>query len=181
MQNDGTFDFLDTTGLLARTPKLLDVWLRDLPEVWLNTDEGPGTFSPLEVVAHLLHAERTNWITRVDHILDRKPGTFPPFDPLGQRATLEGQTISTVLDRFAEARAKNLKRLAGLGLSEDYFELGGSHPAIGDVTLRQLLATWLVHDQGHIAQIARVLAKRYRREVGPWASYLTVLSDRTKP
>lgn len=174
--------------LLERTPRTLDAWLRGLPEDWLHANEGPETFSPFEVVGHLIAGERADWIVRTRHILSRGPSTtgttgtteaFEPFDRFAHRSECRGKSIDLLLETFGELRAANIETLTEMNLSSEQLALTGTHPAFGTVTLSQLLATWVVHDQGHIAQIARVLAKRYRNEVGPWAEYLPVVSDRT--
>ena len=181
MEDHGTFELEECRNLLGRAPALLDVWLRDLPAAWLHADEGPETFSPFDVVGHLIYGERSDWLTRVRHILDRRPAPFAAFDRFGQLQEFAGQPIGELLDLFASLRAANLESLDKLQITPQHLALTGRHPALGEVTLRQLLATWVTHDQGHIAQIARVLAKRYRREVGPWSEYLSVLRDRTAP
>ncbi len=177
--SEDTFNLEDSERLLRKTPVLLGVWLRDLPYQWLHANEGPETFSAFDVVGHLIFGERTDWIIRVRHILDRRPGSFEPFDRFGQWDEFAGQEIGELLDLFASLRSANLDSLHAMRISSAQLALKGQHPALGDVTLRQLLATWVVHDQGHIAQIARVLAKRYGSEVGPWSEYLPILGERS--
>lgn len=178
MNAETTFVLEHIEHLLRKTPLMLDVWLRDLPSECLHANEGPETFSAFDVVGHLIYGERTDWIIRARHILDRKPGPFEPFDRFGQQEEFAGRPIAELLDLFASLRPKNLEALHSMNLTDEDFALTGLHPALGEVTLRQLLATWVAHDQGHIAQIARVLAKRYRWEVGPWSEYMPVLMDR---
>jgi hypothetical protein len=170
------FTLADARALLERTPRVLDAWLRDLPEAWLAADEGPGTWSPHLVLGHLVHGERTDWMARARRILEHGEGlAFEPFDRFAQLAAPPRAT-GELLDDFARERARSLRELDGLRLVEADLGRRGLHPDFGPVTLGQLLSTWVVHDQGHLAQIARVLAKRYRADVGPWSAYLPVLT-----
>lgn len=172
------FDLESTHNLLARTPALLDAWLRGLPREWAHATEGPKTWSPFDVVGHLIHGERTDWIPRARIILASEgPKTFEPFDRFAQLTAHRGKTLDELLDTFAELRRESLAALAALDLSPADLERTGEHPQLGTVTLRQLLATWVAHDQGHVAQIARVLTKQYRDEVGPWKAYLRLLRE----
>jgi hypothetical protein len=151
-----------------------------LPDSFLLTREGGDTWSPYDIVGHLIHGERTDWIARVRMILTRgEESTFEPFDRFAQFQDSRGRSLSSLLDEFAALRAENLETLRELKLGPAEFALTGRHPDFGVVTLGQLLATWVVHDLGHLGQIARVMAKQYRDEVGPWRAYLPVLSDRT--
>ncbi len=178
----------EAVQVLARTPWVLTAMLDGLDEVWTEADEGPDTFSPYEIVGHLLHGERTDWMPRARIILEGREGTFEPYDRFAQRKESKGRSLSELLVEFSEARQENLHDLQALGLQkpgpqkpgleESRFELRGVHPALGRVTLRQLLSAWVAHDLGHLAQAARVMAKRYREEVGPWLGHLPVLSDR---
>jgi hypothetical protein len=174
---DAEFDLDQAVAVLARTPAALDVWLRDLPEDWTSCDEGPDTFSPFDVLGHLIHGEHTDWIPRLERILEF--GEVRPFDPVNrfaQKETSRGRALSSLLDEFARARTSSLARLRVLEVDERKLALRGRHPEFGPVTARELLATWVVHDLGHIAQIARVMSKRYSTEVGPWRAYLPVLT-----
>lgn len=180
MSQEKHFKTTDAIDLLLRTPRLLDVWLRDLPEDWLHANEGGESFSAFEVVGHLISGERSDWIGRAQHILDGSSEPFRPFDRFSHRTEFAGRPMGELLDTFATLRAANVGTLEAFELSEEQLELPGLHPALGPVKLRQLLATWVVHDEGHIAQIARVLAKRYSTAVGPWREYLTVLGDRVR-
>lgn len=167
--------------MLSRTPMLLDLWLIGLPEGWLAADEGPGTWNPVVVVAHLVDGEEKNWIPRIETILEhgeRVP--FTPFDREGFRR-YAGQPLERLIPRFSTLRRENLDRLLELDLEPADLERTGTHPEFGRVTLRQLLATWVAHDLTHLAQIARVMAKRYGETVGPWRAYLGVLGDRGGP
>jgi hypothetical protein len=174
------FSIEDAVAVLSRTPETLRQWLSGLPEEWIRGDEGPDTFSAWDVVGHLLHGEHADWIPRARRILVE--GTAQPFEPFARRAhrTLyAGRSIDELLKELAGARAANLATLRAWGFDDRALDRRGLHPELGEVTLRQLLATWVVHDLGHIAQGARVMAKQYASEVGPWQAYLPVLHDRT--
>lgn len=171
-----TFSLPEARAILQRTPATLEALLRGLPEPWLVAREGPDTWSPLDVVGHLADLEEQDWIVRARIVLDH--GEARPFDPVERerfRETMRGRSLEETLERFAARRSRNLQALDALALTPDQLELGGTHPALGRVTLRQLLATWAVHDLAHIGQIARVMAKRYTTEVGPWRAYLPIL------
>jgi hypothetical protein len=163
----------NTIAVLERTPAALDALLRGLPETWTTQNEGENSWNVRQVIAHLIHGERTDWMPRVRWILefgDRKP--FPPFD---REAHLrDARSLNELLTEFADARTQSLKELRALNL-ELQQELAGLHPALGPVTLSQLLATWVVHDLTHLHQISRVMAHQYREAVGPWQEYLGVL------
>jgi uncharacterized damage-inducible protein DinB len=168
----------DAVAILGRTPAALDAQLRGLPVEWTNAHEGENTWSAFDVVAHLIHADRTNWLPRARTILEH--GDARPFDDFQRFAHLEtskGRTLASLLDEFAEVRAQSLEALAGLTLTESDLERRGGHPALGSVTLRQLLATWVVHDLDHTMQVSRVLARQYSGEVGPWRAYLRIIRD----
>jgi hypothetical protein len=163
-------------SLLTRTPATLDTLLRDLPQGWTEATEGPGTWSPYVVIGHLIHGERADWIPRLEIILEH--GRNRPFDPFDREAQFResaGKSLSVLLDEFIALRRQNLERLRALDLQPEQLERQGTHPAFGDVTARQLLATWVAHDLGHTVQIARVMARRFRAEVGPWTEYLSVM------
>ncbi|MEO1075760.1 MAG: DinB family protein [Bacteroidota bacterium] len=171
-----TFDLDEALGLLARTPAVLDTLLRGLPEAWLLANEGPDTFSPFDVVGHLLHGEETDWIPRARRIREHGATVaFEPYDRFAQAERFRGATLPALLDLFDERRTSNIDTVRGWRLTAEDLALEGLHPDLGVVTLRQLLATWTVHDQSHLAQIARVMAKAYAAEVGPWEAYLGVL------
>lgn len=174
-----SFDLADGIAVLERTPATFDALLAGLPEAWIATNEGPDTFSPFDNVGHLIHGERTDWIPRARIILDQ--GTdrrFAPYDRFAQVRESQGKTLVDLLNEFARLRAENVATLRTWNLSERELALEGEHPELGSVTLRQLLATWVAHDLGHVAQTARVMAKRYRDAVGPWRAYLPVLGAR---
>ena len=167
----------ETVALLARTPDVLNAWLRGLPEVWTLGNEGHGTWSPFDVVAHLIHAEHEDWIPRARVIHDMgESGTFSPFDREGNFGIARGRTLDELLDEFAQARAESLQELSALNLLPTDMEKRGRHPALGEVTLSQLLATWAAHDLTHLHQISRVMAFQYRDAVGPWSKFLGVMS-----
>jgi hypothetical protein len=171
-------DFDLTTGMtvLERTPGTLRAMLDGLPSAWTDANEGPDTWSPYVIVGHLIHGERTDWIPRAKIILAQGPDLrFIPFDRFAQFRESEGKTLADLLDEFEQLRAESVAALNEWQLSDDQLSLEGVHPAFGAVTLRQLLATWVAHDLGHIAQTARVLAKQYRDAVGPWREYLPVM------
>lgn len=166
----------EAVAVLERTPSLLRALLGGLPEVWTSATEGPGTWSPYDVVGHLIHGEHADWIPRTEHMLahgDTVP--FAPFDREAMFAASKGKTLTELLDSFEQLRRANLARLAALHLTEAQLDRPGRHPALGAVTLRQHLASWVVHDLSHLAQVARVMAKRYRADVGPWRAYLPIL------
>jgi hypothetical protein len=169
----------DTLDLLARTPAVLDALLRGLSLQWTTSDEGPETWSPLGVVGHLVHGEETDWLVRARLILregDARP--FVPFEREAHLTRFAGWPLETLLDRFAEVRAANLAEVRAWDLSEEDLARPGLHPALGPVTLRQLLATWTVHDLSHLAQISRAMGHRYGEAVGPWRAYLRLLQPR---
>ncbi len=159
-------------AVLTRTPGVLDALLRDLPEAWTMATEGEGTWSPYVVVGHLIHGERVDWVPRVEIIL--RHGRRRPFDPFDRESPSSGP-LPALLDEFRALRHANIERIRELDLRPAQLDLWGAHPALGEVTLRQLLATWTAHDLSHIVQISRVMTKRYRHEVGPWAEYLSVM------
>lgn len=163
-------------SVLTRTPAVLDTLLRDLPEVLTAADEGPGTWSPYVVIRHLIYAEKTDWLPRM--ILIMEQGTSRPFDPFDHEAQFrerEVRPLPALLDQFRELRSDSVARLREMNLTAAQLETCGTHPALGRVTARELLATWTSHDLGHILQISRVMAKRYKPEVGPWLAYQTVM------
>lgn len=162
--------------LLARTPAVLDDLLRGADPAWHGVDEGPGTWTACDVVGHLLHGEEDDWIPRARMILEHgMEKTFIPFDRHAHAERFAGLDLEQRLDRFAVLRRGNLDTLRGWDLTDAQLALRGGHPAFGEVTLGQLLATWTVHDLGHLAQAARVMAKARTADVGPWNEYLSIL------
>ncbi len=176
------YEAAQATDVLRRTPGMLRGLLAGIGDEWARSNEGGDTFSPFDVVGHLIDGEETDWIARARIILGRGPDpTFEPYDRFRHYSRNKGRTLDSLLDEFARLRASNLDLLASWSLGDDELDLRGNHPSLGPVTLRQLLATWVVHDLGHIAQVARVMAKQYRDEVGPWVQYLPVLTDHEAP
>lgn len=166
----------NTVALLTRTPAALDAWLRDLPESWTHRNEGGESWSCLDVVGHLIHAERTDWIPRAKRILEfGESRAFDPFDRAGAEREARGRSLPQLLGEFARARAESLAALGALNLKPEDLERRGRHPSLGVVTLSQLLATWAAHDLTHLHQISRILAHQCRDGVGPWTVYLGVM------
>jgi len=166
----------DTISLLTRTPGALNALLRDLPESWTFRNEGENTWTVFEVVGHLIYAERTNWIPRAKMILQAgETRPFESFDRAGQVRECAGKSLPQLLDEFARVRSESLAELRGLSLQPQDFERRGQHPALGVVTLSQLLATWAAHDLTHLHQISRIMAGQYGEAVGPWSKFLGVL------
>ena len=163
--------------ILERTPTVLRTLLSGLGDEWIMNNEGPETFSPYDVIGHLIHGEKTDWRDRTIMILEHGTGkTFVPFDRFAQFEESKGKSLATLLDDFEKLRADSLIWLRSLKLSEDDFDKKGNHPALGQVTLRQLLSTWVIHDLTHIAQITRVMAKQYKSEIGPWIEYFRIMN-----
>jgi DinB superfamily len=169
-------DLDQTISLLTRTPATLDALLRDLPEAWTLRKEGENTWSAFDVIGHLVHGEGTDWMPRVRMVLQfGETQTFVPFDRWGQARESQGKSLEQLLHEFARLRSENLRELRGLNLRPQDLGRRGSHPALGVVTLSQLLATWATHDLTHLHQISRIMAHQYREAVGPWSAYLGVL------
>ncbi len=167
----------EATALLSRTPATLDAWLRGLPEGFLVAHEGGETWSPTDILGHLIHGEKTDWVPRAKRILEfGNTKAFDKFDRFAQFDDFEGWSVPRLLDEFARAREASLRELASLSIDESKLDTPGLHPELGPVTLRQLLATWVAHDLDHVVQIARVMARQYTEEVGPWRAYLRVIS-----
>lgn len=163
--------------VLERTPVVLQELLDGLHEDWTLPNEGPDTFSPYDVIGHLIHGEKTDWLVRAKRILEY--GTEKPFDPydrFAQHEESKGKDLHQLLDEFEVLRKKNMVELRGLGITEADLDKRGMHPSLGIVTLRNLLGTWVVHDLTHIAQITRVMAKQYKEEMGPWPEFFRILS-----
>ena len=170
------FDLDSALAVLERTPATFRAMLSGLPDAWLGATEGPDTFSPFDNLGHLIHGERTDWIPRVRIILAQGENRrFEPWDRFAQQRESAGKSLEMLLAEFEELRARNLETLKGLAITDRELALEGEHPSLGTVTLRHLLATWVAHDLGHIAQTARVMAKQYREEIGPWRAYLPIV------
>lgn len=166
----------EACNILGRTATVLRSLLADLPNDLIMNNEGPGTFSPFDVVGHLIHGEKTDWVVRAKIILEH--GVNKPFDPYDRFAQYEqskGKNLQQLLDEFEEIRKENVAWLQSIQLTENDLERKGKHPVLGEVTLRNLLSTWVVHDLTHIAQITRVMAKQYTEELGPWPQFFRIL------
>ena len=176
------FDLDLAIDVLRRSPAALRALLDGLGEAWVRSNEGPETFSPFDVVGHLIDGEETDWIPRARIILAKGPNLrFEPYDRFRHRARNLGRSSESLLAEFARLRTANLQQLESWKLTATELDLPGEHPSLGRVTLRQLLAAWVVHDLGHVAQVARVMAKQYRDEVGSWIPFLPVLTDHPEP
>lgn len=170
------FELIQAIAILGRTPATLISLLRDLPEAWLFQNEGPDTWSPYDVIGHLIHGEETDWVPRARIILAHgQSRAFEPFDRVAMFEESKGKSIGELLDTFARLREANLHELQSMNLTQELLDKRGTHPQLGTVTLKQLLSTWVVHDLGHIRQIVRVMSKQYGEEVGPWKAYLSIL------
>jgi hypothetical protein len=171
-----SFSVLAATAILRRTPPTLEALLTGLPAEWWQATEGGETWSAFDVVGHLIHGERTDWIPRARIILEHgEAHPFEPFDRLAQRTASRGLSLEDLLTEFRQLRADNVATLEAWQLTDSELGRTGTHPEFGRVTLRQLIATWTVHDLNHLGQIARTMARRYGEEVGPWARYLRIL------
>jgi len=171
-----TFDLPNAVAVLARTPHTLRAMLSGLSPAWIDATEGGDSWSPYAIVGHLVHGERTDWIPRARIILAQgNERRFAPYDRLAQFHESQGKSLDALHTEFASLRSDNLETLLGWALTDRELSLEGEHPAFGVVTLRQLLATWTAHDLGHVAQVARVMAKQYRDAVGPWREYLPIM------
>ena len=170
------FDLPRTIVLLGRTPATLDALLRDLPDNLIRRNEGGQSWSPFDIVGHLIHGERTDWMPRTRMIMQYgESRAFDPFDRLAQERESQGKSLTELLHEFARLRTENVDALGNLNLQPSDFGRRGRHPALGVVTLSQLLSTWAVHDLTHLHQLSRVMAYQYREVVGPWSAYLGVL------
>jgi hypothetical protein len=175
-------DLGEIIGLLRRTPAVIRALLEGLPERYLRRNEGGETWSPFDVLGHLIHGERTDWIPRARIILDEgETRTFDPFDRYAQFEASKGKTVEELLDEFEVLRRRNLLALEQMHLSPEDLSKTGQHPELGRVTLGELLATWAAHDLDHLVQISRTLAKQYEDAVGPWQKYMSVLNSSAPP
>ena len=170
------FTLEKSMDILERTPDVLNTMLQNVSPEWTSNNEGGQTWSVYDIIGHLIHGERTDWIPRVEIILSEKHDKkFEPFERLAQFEGSKGKTLAQLLDEFKTLRKKNIECLCLKKLTEKNLEEKGTHPTFGEVTLSQLLSTWVVHDLNHISQISRVMAKQYKAEVGPWIEYLRIL------
>ena len=170
------FQLQKSIEILERTPRTLRSLLGGLSDSWLLNNEGPETFSPFDVVGHLIHGEETDWIPRAKIILEHgESRAFTPFDRFAFYEKSKGKSLEDLLTTFQRLREQNVEVLKGLNLAPEQLALKGTHPELGQVTLSQLLATWTTHDLGHLSQIVRVMAKQYGSEVGPWTEFLSIL------
>lgn len=167
----------ESVQVLERTPAVLQVLLSGLHSGWIMNNEGPGTFSPYDVLGHLIHGEKTDWVIRAKIILEHGVSvSFTPWDRFAQYEESKGKSMEQLLEAFALIRKQNMQWLTNLSLSEADLDKKGMHPSLGEVTLRNLLSTWAVHDLTHIAQITRVMAKQYKEEMGPWPEFFRILN-----
>jgi hypothetical protein len=170
------FEVDEGVEVLAQTPSVMRALLRGKSAGWLNSRKTPESFSPLDVLGHLMHAEMTDWIPRLRIILEHQDSlAFEPFDRFAFQGLIAGKTVDDLLNRFAELRRQSLHTLSELNLGDAQLALRGRHPELGAVTLGNLLATWAIHDLGHIAQVVKTMASEYREAVGPWRAYLSIL------
>lgn len=172
------FELHKSLEILERTPTVLKNLLLGLSDDWLMNNEGEGSWSPYDVIGHLIHGEKTDWLTRAKIIMSNASDkTFESFDRFAQMEKASSKSLAELLDEFEQLRAKNLQQLKAIHINEENLSKTGTHPDLGKVNLRELLSTWTVHDLGHIAQISRVMAKQYKSEVGPWKAYLGILKS----
>ena len=171
------FDLNNSIEILEKTPEILESYLSGLSNNWLKNNEGKNTWSPYDIIGHLIFGEKTDWIVRTKIILTQsKNKIFKPFDRFAQLKENQNKPIAELIAEFKSLRRSNLKELKSLNITNKDFELKGIHPEFGEVTLEQLLSTWVVHDLGHISQISRVMSKQYEANVGPWKAYLGILN-----
>ncbi|XWN36792.1 MAG: DinB family protein [Balneola sp.] len=177
-----SFNIDEAISILERTPKVLSALLSGLSEEWLYNNEGGSTWSPHQVLGHLLYGEETDWLPRTKIILEfDATKEFEPYDRFAQDRLYADKSPEDLLYLFEKRRAQNLKKLKRMSLSPDDLMRKGKHPEFGEITLKEMLSAWVVHDLGHINQISRVLAKNYKEEIGPWSKYLTVVRSKPAP
>lgn len=173
-----TFEINKAIEILKRTPKTLESLLNGLSDEWVRNNEGEDTWSPYEVVGHLIHGEKTDWIPRAQIMLSDSPNkTFVPFDRFAQNKADRTRPISELLAEFGKLRSENVRALQALKIDDTMLKKKGIHPELGEASLKELLSTWVVHDLGHLSQITRVMAKQYQEEVGVWQAYLGILQS----
>jgi uncharacterized damage-inducible protein DinB len=170
------FELEKAIDILQTTPSILQAWLGHLPLDWVSASDGEDTWSAFDIVGHLIHGEKTDWMPRAEIILsDRKTREFEPFNRFAMLKESQGRTIQELLDTFLHLRKESINHLRAMRLSKSDYDKTGEHPDLGTVTLRQLLATWVAHDLNHLGQIAEVMARQYKVEVGPWKDFLDIL------
>ena len=169
------FNLTKTLEILERTPTVLHDLLSGLSDDWVMNNEGEDTWSPYDIIGHLNHGERTDWMPRLEIILHKDDKKFIPYDRFAQVRESEGKNLQQLLTKFTEIRKNNIEKLKSENITEEDLDKTGIHPEFGDITLRQLLATWTIHDLTHIAQITRVMAKQYKEAIGPWTKYFRVI------
>ena len=163
--------------ILKQTPKTLSTFLSNLSDEWIYCNEGGETWSAYDIIGHLIHGEKTDWTSRLKLMYyEGEIQTFTPFDRFAQFENSKGKTLKQLLEEFTELRKRNIDFVLSLNITKLDFDKKAIHPDLGEVSLKQLLATWTVHDLGHIAQISRIMAKQYKHEVGPWKKYLSILN-----
>lgn len=171
------YQLKDALEVLERTPKVLNSLLLGVSSQWAQNNEGKETWSPYDVVGHLVHGEKTDWIPRLEMVLSDGPKkTFDPYDRFAQFEMSKGKDISQLLHEFEVLRTQNLNTLRSKKLTESDLVKSANHPSLGHIILKNMLAAWVVHDLGHIAQVSRVMAKQYKNEIGPWTQYLTIVN-----
>jgi hypothetical protein len=170
------FNLTKSLEILERTPLVIESMLKGVSDEWVMANEGKDTWSPYDIVGHYIHGEKTDWIPRLEIILSGSPNKeFAPFDRFAQMQDSKGKKIQELIEDFKSIRAENIVKLKSKNIRETDFLRKGFHPSLGDVTIAQLISTWVVHDLNHIAQISRVMAKQYKDDVGPWVEYLGIL------
>ena len=176
MPSSTEFRLTDATALLSRTPATLDALLGGMPDVWVRRNEGQDTWSAFDIVGHLVSGERHDWMPRLRIVLENgEARPFDPFDRFAQTRESQGKSLEQLLDEFARLRRENLDALQAMNLQSEDLARRGRHPALGAVTVSELLATWAIHDLTHLHQLSRLMAHQYREAVGPWSAYLGVL------
>jgi hypothetical protein len=170
------FKVHEALPILERTPLVVSLLLGNLPDSWIYQNEGGETWTPFDVIGHYIHGEKTDWIPRMNIILDEEDKHFVPFDRFAQFRESEGKTLDQLLDEFADLRKDNVRKLRRVQLDEETLSKKGIHPQFGEVSLKELLSSWVVHDLTHISQISRVMAKQYEEAVGPWKAYMGILN-----
>ena len=172
------FEIEKALPVLERTPQVIEALLYGLADEWVYSNEGADTWTPFDIVAHLIHGEKTDWIPRTQVIVGEGSKVFVPFDMEGHQKEKKGKTMSQLLDEFKVLRKENLALLKTIDITNDSLDHTGIHPVLGPVTLRHLLASWVVHDLTHIHQLSRVMAKQYEEAVGPWKQFMGVLGGK---